>query len=447
MNMKHSVFAKRALAGTMAVVVALTATACGSTSTSESVQDNVRVGNVNDTAQETVQMYSSSPMIPDNIDWQDSASGQLINYVKTVEPNMSFAFENFSAENATITYDEACTQRIRDNVGDDIVMVNSDVLLNLGREGQLADLSDVDGIDHLIPAIKEAVTVNGKLVAFPWEYIAYGLIVNNDILKAHGLEIPETTEDFLACCEKLKADGMEIPMAANRWWLECFVLTQGFADFYQADNTDQLIADLNNGTTKMSEYMRPGFEFLKTCIDKGYINAEQAASYEAFDERDAYLAQESAFMTSFTSAVTGQGRKLNSYDFDLRVVGFPTDDGQVALISATGLVVPAQDKNLETAKKALSLLCSAEGEKIFCEKAGSFPTRDDVTTSTTSMPVLEGFMDDINANRTVTVTNPSINMELWGNTCTVVQDLLAGATVDECMANIDQMQADANAAA
>ena len=30
-------------------------------------------------------------------------------------------------------------------------------------------------------------------------------------------------------------------------------------------------------------------------------------------------------MTSFTSAVTGAGRKLNNYDFDLRV-GFP--DGQ-----------------------------------------------------------------------------------------------------------------------
>ncbi|MFR2496297.1 MAG: hypothetical protein ACLTBF_11630 [Christensenellales bacterium] len=32
-----------------------------------------------------------------------------------------------------------------------------------------------------------------------------------------------------------------------------------------------------------------------------------------------FLVGESAFMTSFTSAVTGAGRKLNNYDFDLRV--------------------------------------------------------------------------------------------------------------------------------
>lgn len=41
--------------------------------------------------------------------------------------------------------------------------------------------------------------------------------------------------------------------------------------------------------------------------------------------------------------------------------------------------------------------------------------------------------------------NPSINMELWGNTCEVVCDLLGGKSVDECMDTIDQLQAEANA--
>ena len=432
-------------AAALAAVLALSASACGS---GKAAEEAARVGNVTLAPGEVnVQMYSSSPMIPDNIDWQNSASGQMIAYIKTVDPGLNFTFQNFTAENATITYDEACTQRIRDNVGDDILMVNSNVIVNLGREGALADLSDVEGTDALLPAVRAAVTVDGKMVAMPQEYIAYGLIVNNDILKAHGLTAPETVEDFFACCEKLKADGMEIPMAANRWWLECFVLPQGFADFYQAEDTQALIDALNDGSTKMSEYMRPGFEFLKTCMDKGYINAEQAYSYEAWDERDAYLAQESAFMTSFTGAVTGEGRKLNKYDFDMRVTGFPTKDGQVALISATGMVVPAASDNLATAKRALGAICSAEAERIFCEKDGNFPARADVTTSMSSMAVLADFMDDIEAGRTVTVTNPSINMELWGNTCTVVQQLLGGASVDACMAEIDRLQAEANAAA
>lgn len=229
--------------------------------------------------------------------------------------------------------------------------------------------------------------------------------------------------------------------------MECFVLTQGFSDFYQSDNMEQLIADLNDGTAKMSEYMRPGFEFLKTCIDNGYINAEQALGYEAFMERDAFLGGESAFMVSFTGAVTGEGRKLNNYDFDLHVTGFPTDNGQVALINATGMIVPANDKHIDDTKRAISALCSAESVRIYCETGGNFPSRSDVTTSMLSKPAVADFVDDIDEGRTVSSSNPSINMELWGNTCEVVRDLLAGQSVDECMATIDKLQADANAEA
>lgn len=437
---------RRGLAASLSALVLLTAAGCGGTQTND---DTPRTGAVDETLDSsTIQFFASTPIIPDSVEYKESASGAAIEYAKTLIPDLHFAFENFTTESAEdMTYDEACTQRIRDNVGDDIMLLNSDVITNMGREGLLADLSDVEGADRLLPSVRASVTVNGKLVAFPREYVAYGLIVNNDILKEHGLEIPQTIDDFLACCEKLKADGMAIPMQANRWWLECFVLTQGFADFYQAENTDQLIADLNSGATKMSQYMRPGFAFLKTCIDKGYINAELANSYEAFDERDAFLARESAFMTSFTGAVTGEGRKLNNYDFDLRVVGFPTKDGQVALASTTGLSIPAADQKMENTKRAMTALCSTEASRLFCERSGNFVARNDVHTEMESLPVLADFMDEVNAGRMVAASNPSINMELWGNTCIVVRDLLAGQSVDQCMATIDQLQAEANAAA
>ena len=427
----------------LSAVMLISASGCGS-----KPEEEARTGEVESTSDATdIQFFSSSTIIPDDIEWQESASGQCFTYAKTLIPDLNFTFQNFAADGAEITYDEACVERIQENAGDDIILANSDVIMNMGRQGYLADLSDVEGADKLLPAVRSSLTVDGKLVAFPWEYVAYGLIVNNDILKEHDLEIPDTPEEFLACCEKLKADGMETPMAANRWWLECFVLSQGFADFYQSDDTDQLIADLNDGTTKMSEYMRPGFEFLKTCIDNGYINAEQALEYEAFMERDAFLGGESAFMVSFTGAVTGEGRKLNNYDFDLHVTGLPKDNGQVALVNATGMIVPADDAHLDDTKRAVAALGSAESVRLYCEKGGNFPSRSDVTTTMESKPAVADFVDDIDAGRTVASTNPSINMELWGNTCEVVRDLLGGQSVDECMDTIDQLQTDANAEA
>ena len=102
---------------------------------------------------------------------------------------------------------------------------------------------------------------------------------------------------------------------------------------------------------------------------------------------------------------------------------------------------------MDNAKKALTAMVSAEASQIFCERSGNFVARSDVHTDMESLPVLNDFMDDIDAGRMVAASNPSINMELWGNTCIVVRDLLAGQSVDECMATIDQLQAEANAAA
>lgn len=445
--MKRKGYVKKGMALTLAVLCAVSAVGCGKTDADVSAVSEARGGKTEQTDPDReIVMYNSETIIPDSVEWKDSAAGRAMEIVKKKTPDFTYTYRGFSAENADITYDQACEERIREGVDDDIYALNSNVIINLGREGLLADLSDLDGVDQLVPSVRTACTVDGKLVAFPQEYIAYGLIVNNDILQAHGLQIPETVEDFYACCEKLKADGMETPMAANKWWLECFVLAQGFMEFYQSDDTEKLVADLNDGTTKMSEYMRPGFEFLQTCIDKGYIDAAQAASYEAFEERDAFLAGESAFMTSFTGAVTGKGRKLNDYSFDLRIVGFPTEQGQVAVDSASGNAIAADNDNLDNAKKVMEVYCSQEADQVFCEKSGNFPARADVVTTVEEEPVLEGFMDEVNEGRMVSATNPSIHMELWGNTCTVVQHLLAGASVDECMDEIDQMQAEANEA-
>lgn len=184
----------------------LSATGCANGKPAE----EARTGQVEElTATTDIQFFSSSTIIPDDIDWQQSASGQCFTYAQTLIPYLSFNFQNFSADGATITYDEACVERIQNNVGDDIILANSDVIMNMGRQGLLADLSDVEGADELLPAVRASLTIDGKLVAFPWEYVAYGLIVNNDILKAHGLEMPNTPQELLACCEKLKADGME----------------------------------------------------------------------------------------------------------------------------------------------------------------------------------------------------------------------------------------------
>ena len=49
----------------------------------------------------------------------------------------------------------------------------------------------------------------------------------------------------------------------------------------------------------------------------------------------------------------------------------------------------------------------------------------------------------IQENVYVLGSNASMRVEQWGNTCLIVRDLLAGATVEDCMAKFDQLQEEA----
>ena len=177
-------------------------------------------------------------------------------------------------------YDEVCLDRARNNM-DDIYLLNPDVILKLGAEGALMDLSGLDSAKNLREIIRVANTVDGKLVAIPQEVVAYGLFVNADLFKQYDLALPNTPEEFLECCRVFQENGIETPVGANRWWLETFVLAQAYADLYNGGNTQAEIEALNSGETRYSDYMRPGFEFLKTMIDQGYIDAEKALVSEA----------------------------------------------------------------------------------------------------------------------------------------------------------------------
>ena len=122
--------------------------------------------------------------------------------------------------------------------------------------------------------------------------MANGLFVNEDMFKRYKLKLPETPEDLLECCRVFKENGIETPIGANRWWLENFVFAQAYAELYNGGNTQAEIEALNNGEAKYSDYMRPGFEFLKQLIDLEYIDAKAAYTCEAIDgEGPDFLAQ------------------------------------------------------------------------------------------------------------------------------------------------------------
>ncbi len=335
------------------------------------------------------------------------------------------------------TYDDVCLDRVRNNM-DDIYLLNPDAIMTLGAEGLLMDLSGLESAKNLREIIRAANTVNGRLVAIPQEVVAYGLFINMDIFKECRLELPSTPEEFLECCRVLQEHGYETPVGANRWWLETFVFAQAYADLYNGGNTEAEIEALNSGEARYSDYMRDGFEFLKTLMDRGYIDAEKAAVSEAIEaEGPDFKAGKTPIVMAYWGAANAE-TAYGKTDFELRVIGFPSSRGQMPVIPLTGLAVGAEAEHREDAAKVMDVMISDQALQIYSETNRVISPSRNVKVDCTAS--LEPLNDRIEEGVYVLGSNAGMKVEQWGNTCLIVRELLNGASVDDCMDFFDRLQ-------
>ena len=354
------------------------------------------------------------------------------------ELGLTVEYRTYTAEDyQDKTYDDVALARARSDM-DDVYLLNPDTIQILGAEGKLVDLSCLESAANLREVVKVSNTVNGKLVAIPQEIVVYGLFVNQDMFDKYELELPNTPEEFLECCRVFKENGIETPVGANRWWLENFVLSQAYADLYNGGNTEAEIAALNSGEAKYSDYMRQGFEFVKTLIDLGYVDAEKAYTYEAIEgEGPDFLAQKTPIVMAYWGAANSETAYGNP-DFNLQVIGFPTHRGQMPVVSLSGYGVCVNAEHLEDTLAVMDIILSDEALRIYTETNKVISPSKNVEVE--CIDALKPLNDLVNEGFFVFGSNAGMKLEQWGNTCLVVRELLNGASVEECLEEIDRLQ-------
>jgi raffinose/stachyose/melibiose transport system substrate-binding protein len=415
----------------LAVLVLISLTACGGGDSKNLVSHYTE-------ETETVNLFSPMEKTdPDAENVARTASDQTVTMAEEAL-NVTVVYRTYTAEDyQDKTYDEVCLDRARNNM-DDLYLLNPDTILALGAEGKLMDLSGLDSAKNLREIIRTANTVDGKLVAIPQEVVAYGLFVNKDLFDRYHLDLPETPEDFLECCRVFQENGIETPVGANRWWLETFVFAQAYAELYNGGNTEAEIAALNSGAARYSDYMRPGFEFLQTLMDRGYIDAEKALVSEAIEgEGEDFLAGKTPIVMAYWGAAntdTAYGKT----DFTMEVIGFPSRLGQMPVMPMTGWAVGAKAEHAGDAMAVLDIITSDAALSLYSEINRVISPSKNVSVE--CVPALKPLNERIEEGVYVLGSNASMNVEQWGNTCRIVRELLGGATVDECMAAFDALQ-------
>ena len=316
---------------------------------------------------------------------------------------VAVAYRTYTAEDyQDKTYDDVALDRARNDM-DDLYLLNPDTVLALGSEGKLADLSGLDSVKNLRDIILTANTVDGRLVAIPQEVVAYGLFLNMDLFRQYNLEAPNTPEELLECCRVFQENGIDTPIGA-----------------------------------KYSDYMRPGFQFLQTLIDEGYVDAEKALVSEAIEgEGPDFLAGKTPIVMAYWGAANSE-TAYGKTDFELQVVGFPSSRGQMPVIPITGWGVGANADHLEDALEVINVITSDEALQLYSETNRVISPSKNVKVD--CVPSLQPLNDRIEEGVYVLGSNAGMKVEQWGNTCLIVRELLGGATVEQCMESFDRLQ-------
>ena len=122
----------------------------------------------------------------------------------------------------------------------------------------------------------------------------------------------------------------------------------------------------------------------------------------------------------------------------MQVIGFPSSRGQMPVMPMTGWAVGAGAEHAEDALRVMDVITSDEALQLFSETNRVISPSKNVKVD--CVPALQPLNSRIEEGVYVLGSNAGMNVEQWGNTCLIVRELLAGASVDECMAAFDKLQ-------
>ena len=324
-------------------------------------------------------------------------------------------------------YNEALENRLDNGKDVDLFIVNADTVKALNAKGFFYDLSDQPVFQELNESARKQAIVKGTAYCLPTKMTAYGLYVNEGLLREYGLEPPEDAEEFLYCCQVLKENGIT-PIGINRWYaMTVFAMARGLYPIYQAENTDEIIAGLNDGSIKISEYMLEGFRFFKELVDKGYYGDN--LTVEGVDAIRADTTDWEGFRDGKVAFVVFPAGKEEDIEREVPDMDFIQQG------------IPALPESLEV----LEYLTTHKKNELNNGASSILPVfkHDEFDLD----PRLQALYDDACSPGQIPIEDMSLCFDYWGTTRTLCLEMIGGATPEEAAASYDRIQLEAIAGA
>jgi raffinose/stachyose/melibiose transport system substrate-binding protein len=153
-------------------------------------------------------------------------------------------------------YNSVLNSKLQAGQAGDILAIRPfDQGLTLFNQKYLADLSDLNGLEHFSDVAKSAWVTDDKsaIYAVPMGSVIHGFIYNKAIFEELGLSEPTTEAEFFAVLDKIKEDGKYVPLAIGSkdlWEAESMGYTNFGPNYWHGEEGRQALID---GTKKFTD--------------------------------------------------------------------------------------------------------------------------------------------------------------------------------------------------
>jgi raffinose/stachyose/melibiose transport system substrate-binding protein len=227
------------------------------------------------------------------------------------------------------------------------------------------DLTNEDFMKQLEPTSMTGVTVNGRVIGYPFLVQSHSFIYNKKVFADAGITVlPRTLAEYDAVCKKLKAKGIQ-PFATGfkEWWVLPQTAWQVMAPIKDSFGGDyaKFVDQLNAGTVKFStlKEMNTVFDVLDLIKNNGGPKPMESD----FNDQCSMLASGKVAMIHQGNWAEDTIRKTNptiDIGYLLGPVSGPADKAGIMFDSNQTIRIAKDSKNLKAALDWLRWLTTSD---------------------------------------------------------------------------------------